>query len=190
MNAQTNIQTVTDKNYEVVLKSDPILPADPMLSMIERIALDPNADLDKLERMLVMKERLDANRRQQEFSAALSACQAEIPIVLKNKNNKQTASKYADLASIYQAAKPVVAAHGLSFSTFPVPCEREGFQGIRWALRHEGGHIEEEVAELIPSGDDVSKSQQPPSGPPAVSASESEISQVSVDSGDFTDDNR
>lgn len=122
--------------------------ADPMVSMIERIALDPNADLDKLERMLAMKERLEVDRRQQEFSAALSACQAKIPTVLKNKNNEQTRSKYADLASIYKAAKPVVADHGLSFSTFPAPCDREGFQGIRWILRHEGGHIEEGDAEV------------------------------------------
>ncbi|WP_420010620.1 ERF family protein [Tateyamaria sp.] len=146
MTKQTAIQTV--EGGTIAHESGPMLPADPMVSMIERIALDPNADLDKLERMLAMKERLDADRRQQEFSAALSACQAEIPTVLKNKNNEQTRSKYADLASIYQAAKPVVAAHGLSFSTFPAPCEREGFQGIRWTLRHEGGHIEEGVAEV------------------------------------------
>ena len=32
-----------------------LLPADPMVSMIERVAMDPDADLEKLERMLELK---------------------------------------------------------------------------------------------------------------------------------------
>lgn len=139
---------MTNAVEKIENKNADIIPDDPMVAMIERVVLDPNADLDKLERMLTMKERIDADRRAREFSAALSACQSAIPTVIKNKENRHTSSSYADLAAIYQAAKPIVAAHGFSFSTFPAQCERPNYQGIRWVLRHEGGHVEEDIAEV------------------------------------------
>lgn len=123
-------------------------PADPMVSMIERVVMDPNADLDKLERMLAMKERMDAESARRQFSDAMAACQAEIQPVAKNKNNDQTRSKYADLAAIYAACKPIIARHGFSFSTFPSATQTPGMMGVRWTLRHQAGHEESDVAEI------------------------------------------
>lgn len=122
--------------------------ADPMVSMIERVVMDPSADLDKLERMLAMKERMDAESARRAFSDAMAACQAEITPVAKNKNNDQTRSKYADLAAIYAACKPIVARHGFSFSTFPAATEKPGMMAVRWTLRHQGGHEESGIAEI------------------------------------------
>ena len=45
---------------ELAKAQDNLLPAGPMVSMIERIAMDPNADLAKLERMLELKEKHEA----------------------------------------------------------------------------------------------------------------------------------
>ena len=125
-----------------------LLPADPMVSMIERVAMDPTADIDKLERMLAMKERLDEAAQQKAFNQAFAECQAEMPKVIANKDNEQTRSKYANLAAIYDAVKPVASKHGFSFSTFPAPCERPGYQGIRWKLRHCDGYTETDIAEV------------------------------------------
>lgn len=124
------------------------LPADPMVSMIERIALDPNADLDKLERMLAMKERMDEKAAREVFSNAMASCQAEMQPVARNKSNDQTRSRYADLAAIYAACKPICAKHGFSFSTFPASSDKPGHMGVRWTLRHAGGHEESELAEI------------------------------------------
>jgi len=124
------------------------LPADPMVSMIERLVMDPKSDLDKLERMLSMKERLDADSRKRMFNEAMSACQAEIAPIARNKRNSQTDSNYADLAAIYKAAKPILDRHGFSFSTFPASSEKQGYMGIRWVLRHSAGHEEADVAEI------------------------------------------
>lgn len=124
------------------------MPADPMVAMIERVVMDPSADLAKLEKMLDMKERLDAERSRRAFSDAMASCQSEIEPVAKNKNNDQTRSKYADLAAIYAACKPIIAKHGFSFSTFPTKAESANMMGVRWTLRHRDGHEESDVAEI------------------------------------------
>ena len=48
--------------------AETMVPADPMVSMIERVAMDPNADLAKLERMLELKEKHDANQAKAAFA--------------------------------------------------------------------------------------------------------------------------
>lgn len=37
---------------------------DPMVSMIERVVLDPEADIAKLEKMIDLKDRLDKRQRE------------------------------------------------------------------------------------------------------------------------------
>lgn len=112
-----------------VAKIEPV-EASTMVSMIERVALDPNASIEKLERMLAMKERLDLQAAKEAFNAAFSACQAEIPTVLRNKRNTQTNSNYSDLAAIEAVAMPVVTAHGFSIRFFPTKSEVEGHYGV------------------------------------------------------------
>ncbi len=53
----------------------------PMISMIERIAMDPTIPLDRLEKMLDMKERMEDRAREDEerqakkaYFAAMSKC--------------------------------------------------------------------------------------------------------------------
>lgn len=132
---------------EVAHTETAMLPADPMVSMIERVAMDPNSDLDKLERMLAMKERLDATAAQAAFNEALALAQAEMPSVAAIHDNDQTRSKYAKLADIYEVCKPIAAKHGFSFNVIPVAGGREGFMSMKWTLRR-GAHIESDVSEV------------------------------------------
>ena len=70
MNAiATNVQHMPSEN---------IGQQDHMASVIERIAMDPNADLDKLERMLAMKERIDGQSAVRQFADALSEARSTI----------------------------------------------------------------------------------------------------------------
>lgn len=121
---------------------------DPMVRMIERVASDETVSIERLERMMEMKERLDDKEAARQFNEALAACQAEMPIIAKNAANDQTRSKYATLSAIYATAKPIVASHGLSFSTFPATSEKPDHLGVRWTLRHTSGHVESDVAEI------------------------------------------
>ncbi len=139
-------------NNQPVTKIDPELqelaPVDPMVSMIERIALDPDADLEKLERMLQMKERMESERDRRAFSEAMSKCQSEMEPVARNKRNDQTNSNYSDLSAIYKICKPVAGRHGFSFSVFPEKSQSQGFLAFRWSLRHSSGYEETGHADL------------------------------------------
>ena len=53
----------------------PVPPADPVLALIERVARDPSADLDKLQRLLDMRAKAEADANERAFNDALAAAQ-------------------------------------------------------------------------------------------------------------------
>lgn len=123
---------------EVELRSEEMLPADPMVSMIERVAMDPNADLAKLERMLELKERHDAQQAKQAFAAAFARASAQFPDIPMNGKNEHTKKPYALLKDIIKHTRPVLADHGLSLSFSTEVNEKEVI--VTAELSHEGGH--------------------------------------------------
>ncbi len=140
--------------------------ADPMVSMIERVAMDPNLPIERLERMMDMKERMEDRARDDEdreaqraFFAALSKAQAAIPVVLKNKSNEQTRSKYADLAAIEEQAMPVIREHGFAVSAWSVPGADVGMQRVRFRVSHEQGHTDEIEDDFALDGEGIKGNQ-------------------------------
>jgi len=122
----------------------------PFAAQIERICMNPEIPLDRLEKMLDMKERMEDRQRedevrqaQREFFAALSDAQGAIPVVLKNKANDQTRSRYADLAAIEDQAMPVIREHGFSVSAWSKPGAPDGFQRVAFRVAHRAGHFDQ-----------------------------------------------
>lgn len=90
-------------------------PEGGMVAMIERLVMDPNVSIEKLERMLAMQERIVAERAKAEFSAAFAAASAQFPsIPLNGKGDKNKA--YALLKDIMGLTRPVLSRHGLALS--------------------------------------------------------------------------
>lgn len=109
----------------------------PMVAMIERIALDPNIPMDKLERMLAMQERIQSEAARAAFAAAFAAASAEFPnIPLHGKGDKD--KKYALLKDIMGLTRPVLSRHGLALS-FAVNSEGDRVR-VTAELMHVGGH--------------------------------------------------
>ncbi|WP_421565605.1 ERF family protein [Ochrobactrum sp. EDr1-4] len=135
----------------------------PMISMIERVVLDPNASVDKLERVLQLRneEVENARRRDREDEAlaakksyfkAMSACQNDIPVVIRSGKNKHTSSTYADLADIEKQAMPVIHKHGFAVSFQPDGYNENGELRILWEISHEDGHSRNGVGEIPVDG--------------------------------------
>lgn len=131
----------------------------PMVAMIERIAMDPSIPIERLEKMLAMKERMEDRAREddermakKEFFAAMSMCQAELPVVTKTKKNAHTHSTYADLAAIEEQAMPIIHKHGFAVSFQPDGYNERGDLQIRWQISHKGGHAREGVGEIPVDG--------------------------------------
>lgn len=71
------------------------------------------------------------------LSSALVSALAEIEGAAKDKVNPHFKSKYADIASVIDAIKPVLAKHGLGFTQHSQPSE-EGVI-VETVLHHQGG---------------------------------------------------
>lgn len=132
------------------------IQTDPMISMIERVVMSADADLDKLERMLAMKERMDAQNASRSYAAALSAARAEIPPIIKDATVDFTSSKgrthyqHETLAGIAKAIDPILSKHGLSYR-FRTD---QGNGGVRVTciVQHRDGHSEETSLSGAPDG--------------------------------------
>lgn len=110
-----------------------------VLSMIERVALNPDVDISKLEKMLDMQERILDRNAKQEFAASLANLQADLPEVEKVAHGHNI--KYAKFEHILAAIKPHLIAHGFAITH---RCNNaDGSVIVTAVLSHRGGHSEE-----------------------------------------------
>ena len=126
-------------NEVTKIKDVETLPADPMVSMIERVAMDPNSDLEKLERMIALKERHDASNAKAEFAASFARASASFPTIPLNGKG-HNGRPYATLEDITRLTRPVLSDHGLAL-TFAI--EVAEHVTVTAKLMHKAGHCEE-----------------------------------------------
>jgi len=133
------------------------LPADPMVSMIERIMLNPDADLDKLERMLALKREHEKDQARVAFARALSEARAEIPPIMKdatvdytNRDGKRTNYRHETLAGIAKVIDPILSRYGLSYR-FRTD-QGQGGVRVTCIIAHAEGHSEETTLAGAPDG--------------------------------------
>lgn len=142
-----------------------VIPANdaPMVAMIERIAMDPNIPIDRLEKMLEMKYQMEDRQREQlredreyeakrAYFAAMSACQKQMPVVKKNQRNDHTKSNYADLAAIEEQAMPIIYEFGFGVSFQPDGYNELGELSIKWEISHAGGYVRNGVGHIPVDG--------------------------------------
>lgn len=125
-------------------------PADngSLLSVIARAASDPSVDIDKLERLLEMQERVVARDAERRFNEAMAAAQKEMPQIKRGGKNSTTNSTYAELDAMSEAMLPIIAKHGfaLSFGTDVSPLEKH--YRVTCDVSHIGGHTRRYVADV------------------------------------------
>jgi ERF superfamily len=99
--------------------SSPASEVVAFVDMIERVARDSSIDIDRLDRLLVMRERENARRAEQAFNEALSLAQTEMQPVGVDSDNPQTRSRFASYAALDRAVRPIYTKYGfgLSFNT-------------------------------------------------------------------------
>lgn len=124
--------------------------ASALISMIERAARDPSVDIDKMERLFQMHERMTATAARVAYDAAFSAMQPELPeidkrgkIIIKEKGTEKViqSTPYALWDDTNKLIKPILAKHGFGLS-FRIT-QTEAKITTRAVLSHCGGHREE-----------------------------------------------
>lgn len=125
-----------------------------LLEVIARAARDPSVDIDKMERLLEMQERVLSRQAREAYTAALAEMQPKLPVITERGKilNKasEVQSTYARWEDVNEAIRPFLAEHGFSLSF------RTGRTGadvtVTGVLAHRDGHSEETTITLPSDG--------------------------------------
>ncbi len=122
-----------------------------LLAVISRAASDPSVDIEKMERLMAMKERMDARNAESEFNSAMMRVQAKMGRISADATNPQTRSNYATYGKLDKALRPIYTAEGLSLS-FGTEAAPEGYVGMVCFVSHVGGHTRTYPAQVPSDG--------------------------------------
>lgn len=129
-------------NAVVERKEAQLDQATSLLQVIERAARDPSIDIDKMERLFALQERVVQRGAESEFNRALSECQAEMRLVSADATNPQTRSKYASYGQLDKHLRPIYTKHGFALSFSDGDTDKQEHVRVVCVIRHSGGHKE------------------------------------------------
>ena len=133
---------------------------DPILALIERAARDPQVDVDKMQQLFALRERLEAQRASLAFAEAFAELGPDLPIIDRRGNivvySKTDREKpggvregdrpiqktpYATLDDILEALRAPLSRHGFSLR-FEHETTADNRLATTAVLRHRMGHAE------------------------------------------------
>lgn len=136
----------TDIAHQQAAPPAPASDTTAIIQVIERAAMNPDVDIDKMERLLQMQERVMERQAGMDYNAAMAAMQTEMPSIAER--GKTNNGHYATLEDIVDTVRPVMQKHGFAVS-FRVKTMERGIE-ITGVLMHKGGH-REETTMLLPA---------------------------------------
>ncbi len=123
--------------------------ATPTPAAMMMIAIEKGFDLEKVEKMLVLQERWEANEARKAYHLAMSSFKATPFTVFKDKKNKQYDSKYASEDSLLNTVNPELSKHGLSAS---FDFDQSAGIKVTCIITHSKGHKESVSLSGAPDG--------------------------------------
>ncbi|CAM8765757.1 ERF family protein [Burkholderia pseudomallei] len=109
-----------------------------------RIAIEKDADLDKLERLMELQDRHESKLAKRAFDAAFAAFKAEAVKIIKGRkvtDGPLKNKRYAELHDVVNAVTPALSKHGLS-SAWRLTRDEKDWMEVTCYLRHVDGHEE------------------------------------------------
>ncbi|HBO6773235.1 TPA: ERF family protein [Pseudomonas aeruginosa] len=131
---QTSLKPMADSNTPIAIQESATV-----LQVIQKAASDPSCDIEKLERLMAMHERMQAKQAEQQYAEAMAAMQQELPAI-GERGNAAGRYTYALWEDINEKLKPILAKHGFSIS-FRMPRCDKGIE-VEGVLTHRAGHSE------------------------------------------------
>jgi len=108
------------------------------------LAVQNNADIDKLDRVMAMRREFYAEEARKAFNEAFAGFKAEAVRVIRNKtvtDGPLKGKSYAELFTVVNAATEALSRYGLSTSWKLTKDEKDWIE-VTCMLRHAGGHCE------------------------------------------------
>ena len=141
------------KPRQEIAKIEPASPPAPrsMLEVIAQAVMNPACDVAKMEALLNMQERIEANDAKKAFTRAFNALQEELPIINKDglidhgdgvtaKGNKKLKTKWATYPNIMRVCGPLLKKHGFTLSNVIEPSADAARIVVVGYLEHIDGH--------------------------------------------------
>lgn len=108
------------------------------------LAVEKGADVDRLERLMALQERWEANEARKAFNSAFADFKSEAVKIIKRTEVKDGPLKgkfHANLFDVVDATTPSLSKHGLTIS-WKLSKDDPAWMEVTCALRHVGGHSE------------------------------------------------
>ena len=109
-----------------------------------QIAVSQGADLDKLQKLMDLQERWEANEARKAFSDAFNAFKSESIRIVRNievTDGPLKGKRYADLFTVVDTIAPLLSKHGLGHS-WKLTKDEPGWIEVTCVIRHSQGHFE------------------------------------------------
>jgi hypothetical protein len=120
-----------------------------ILAVIERAARDPNTDIDKLERLFALRERIEDREAKIAFTEAKIAMRPHLPeitmkgmIVIKKDGKIAQETPFARFEDLHELVMPVLGEHGFDLK-FKNGLSPDGKVRVTTILAHAAGHEDE-----------------------------------------------
>jgi hypothetical protein len=150
MKNETEIARVSTEDQVWHASAQPLHPqteASNLLQIIANAVIDPRVDIDKMERLLAMQERLVADQRKSAYMAAMARVAAVLPFVPKTSNGHY--GMYSGLNDIDRVLRPIISPEGLSLSFDSAPVDgKPGYVRVYCTNSHADGHSETKQIDL------------------------------------------
>jgi hypothetical protein len=114
------------------------LPVVATPATLLQMAVEQNADIDKLEKLMELQTKWEEREAQRAYVAAMSGFRAECPTIVKTREGHN--SKYAGLAETIDKIKPLLANNGLSHTW--KTNQDNGIISVTCCVTHVQGHSE------------------------------------------------
>ncbi len=125
--------------------------ASALLRVLERAAGDPGSDIERLDRLATIYQRMVAREAETSFNAAMVKLQPKLPVLDERGEitgpDGALRATYATWEDTVDAIRPILARHGFSLS-FKPGRSAKGLPTVTGVLRHKAGHKETAEMEL------------------------------------------
>lgn len=134
---------VSKKQGTEVAAAKSAVALNPAGEMLQMAMADSNVDLDKMEKIMQMYERVEAQKAEREYNAAMANLQGNMPDIPKDGKivvKGELRSEYSKFETIMGAIKPHLLKNGIAVSfrsTFD-----QGKAVVECVISHKDGHRE------------------------------------------------
>jgi hypothetical protein len=115
-------------------------PASNILELIKVLATNAAVNPETIKHLVDLQKVESAGAAKKAFNAAMARVQHAMPMVLTDRENTQTKSRYASYEQLLKYAKPIYAPEGFSLSFSEEKADIEGEIRTSVDIMHEGGY--------------------------------------------------